>query len=95
MALAALVVVLVEFITQETIDPAPVLFLDVSTQREPADGSRNREHALRIVGDLPQLVLYCGVFGSGQIHGCPLFADPSEIGDLCPGDIPARNHRSP
>ena len=94
-ALAAVIVVLMKLISQETIDPAPVLFLDVSTQREPADGSRNWERVLRVICDLLKLVLYCSVFGSDQIHGCPLFAYPSEIGDLRPGDIPARNHRSP
>ena len=94
-ALAAVVVVLVQLIAEEAADAPVQLFLDVGTQGKPPVRSADRVECTRILGDLSELIENTLVFGTTQMCLRAVAVDPSVFSNLHPVDPLVRIDRRP
>ena len=71
--LPAVVVVLMQLITEKAADPSTVLFLKVGTQRKAAVRALDAIRAFRMLHELPQLLQNVLVFRATEVHSslCP------------------------
>ena len=83
-ALAAAIVVLVQFITEKAADPSTVLFLEVGAQREAAVRALDAIRTSRMLRELPQLIQNVFVFRAVEVHGSLRPEHPAIPADFYP-----------
>ena len=93
--LAAVVVVLVELVGQESINSSLHLLFDVGTQRKPVTGPFDRETALGIFSNLPQTLQNHVIFCERLVAGGERLVDPAKMRYFGPKDISAWIDRGP
>ena len=68
-ALAAVIVVLMQLITKKAVDPSAVLLLEVGTQRKAAVRTLDAIRTFRMLHELPQLIQNVFVFRAVEVQG--------------------------
>jgi len=82
--LPAVVVVLMQLITEKAADPSTVLFLEVGTQRKAAVRALDAIRTLRMLHELPQLIQNVFVFRAVEVHGSLRPEHPAIPADFYP-----------
>ena len=91
--MAAGIVVFVQFIAEERVDPATQFFLDVGAQRIASLRAADGVVTLRVLRDLSELVDHTGIFRPLEMCFRAVTVYPTIFTDLDPFHLPVRIDR--